>query len=302
MKLLDPKLDVVFKLLFAQAKNRDILIALLTAVLQPTAAIESVVVINPEIPKDLPADRGAVLDIHVRLADGRHIDVEMQSELHLGLTQRFLYYWARLHASQLTTGDHYEKLCPTLSILILKKPFLPLGKAHSKFRVLEVETHHALTDDFEMHFVELSKIESEPESSALKLWMRFLLAHNAKELEELAMSDPHIRRATEALAELSRDPGAQELARQREMAQINLKIIKQFEREYGEAKGRAEGRAEGEAKGRMDSLQLAVEAVCEVLGIEIDEERKNTLRRLDVDGLTALLGRLRSECQWPRED
>jgi hypothetical protein len=132
--------------------------------------------------------------------------------------------------------------------------------------------------------------------------MRFLLAHNAKELEELAMSDPHIRRATEALAELSRDPGAQELARQREMAQINLKIIKQFEREYGEAKGRAEGRAEGEAKGRMDSLQLAVEAVCEVLGIEIDEERKNTLRRLDVDGLTALLGRLRSECQWPRED
>ena len=63
--------------------------------LQPTAAIESVVVLNPEIPKDLPADRGAVLDIHAHLADGRHIDVEMQSELHLGLTQRFLYYWAR---------------------------------------------------------------------------------------------------------------------------------------------------------------------------------------------------------------
>ena len=112
------------------------------------------------------------------------------------------------------------------------------------------------------------------------------------------MSDPHIRRATEALAELSRDPGAQELARQREMAQINLKIIKQFEREDGEAKGRAEG----EAKGRMDSLRLAVEAVCEALGVELDDERKNALRRLDVDGLTALLGRLRSERQWPHEE
>lgn len=38
------------------------------------------------------------------------------------------------------------------------------------------------------------------------------------------------------------------------------------------------------------------------LGIEIDVERKNALRRLDVDGLTALLGRLRSERQWPHEE
>ena len=87
MKLLDPKLDVVFKLLFAHVNNRDILIALLTAVLRPVASIDTVDVLNPEIPKDLPADKGAVLDIHVRLADGRHIDVEMQSELRPGLTR-----------------------------------------------------------------------------------------------------------------------------------------------------------------------------------------------------------------------
>ncbi len=85
MRWLDPKLDVVFKLLFAHEKNRDILIALLTAVLKPS-----------------------------------------------GLTQRFLHYWARLHASQLSRGDHYEKLCPTLSVLILARPLLPLAKAHSK--------------------------------------------------------------------------------------------------------------------------------------------------------------------------
>ena len=129
--------------------------------------------------------------------------------------------------------------------------------------MLEVEKYHELTEDFEMHFVELSKIELEPESSALKLWMRFLLAHNERELEELAMSDPTIRRAAEALLELSRDPGAQKLARQREMAQINLKIIRQFEREDGEARGRAEGEAK--------ALKLAVESVCDVLGIEIDD-------------------------------
>jgi predicted transposase/invertase (TIGR01784 family) len=197
-----------------------------------------------------------VLDIQVRLADGRHVDVEMQSRPHGPVIQRFLYYWARLHAAQLTRGDHYEKLCPTLSILILKEPLLPLRSAHSKFRVLEVETHHELTDQLEIHFVELSKIALERDNTALKRWMRFLLARSQEEFEELDMTDPNIRRAKEALAALSRDPEAQELARQRELAQINLRLIKQFEREEGEAKGRAEGeakgRAEGEAKGRAE--------------------------------------------------
>ncbi len=319
MQWLDPKLDVVFKLLFAHEKNRDILIALLTAVLQPSVSIDSVQVLNPEVPKDLPADRGAVLDIHVRLADGRHIDVEMQSELHLGLAQRFLYYWARLHASQLSAGDCYEKLCPTLSVLILKEPLLRLAKAHSKFRILEVETHHELTADLEMHFVELSKIALEADDSALKRWMAFLLARDEKELEELAMSDPNIRRATEALAELSSDPQAQELARQREMAQINWKIMRQFEREEGEAKGRAEGeakgraegeakgraegeakgRAEGEAKGRLESLVLAVETACEILEIEIDTARRKALHECDADALTRLLHGIRQNRCWP---
>ena len=220
MKLLDPTLDVVFKLLFAHANNRDILIALLTAVLKPNVPIGTVDVLNPGIPKDLPADRGAVLDIHVRLVDGRHIDVEMQSEVRSGLTQRFLYYWARLHASQLTIGDRYEKLCPTISVVILKKPLLPIAKAHSTFQVIEIETGHALTDDLEMHFIELSKIDLEQSDNALAHWMRFLLARNEEELEEVAMSDPNIRRASDALKALSEDPEAQELARQREMAQI----------------------------------------------------------------------------------
>ena len=107
------------------------------------------------------------------------------------------------------------------------------------------------------------------------------------------MSDPHIRRATEALAALSRDPEAQELARQREMAEINWKIIRQFEREEGEAKGRAEG--------RVESLRLAVATACELLGLEIDIARQELLERLDVDGLTALLNELRRERRWPGE-
>lgn len=250
-----------------------------------------------------------MLDIHVRLAGGRHIDVEMQSGLHPGFIQRVLYYWARLHASQLSIGDYYEKLCPTVSIVILNQSLLPTERIHSTFRVLEVHEYYDLTGALELHFVELPKLETGRGSEALERWMRFLLVKNEKELEELAMNDPDIQRAREALTALSRDPEAQELARQREMAQINLKIIRQFEREEGEAKGRAEGeakgRAEGEAQGRaegrVESLRLAVTTACELLGLEIDTARQELLERLDVDGLTALLNELRRERRWPGE-
>ncbi len=148
-----------------------------------------------------------------------------------------------------------------------------------------------LSRDLELHFVELSKIELEPDDSGLRLWMRFLLARDEKELQELAMSDPNIRRATEALAALSQDPEAQELARQREMAQINWKIMRQYEREAGEATGRAEGSAE--------SLRLAVEAICDVLGIEVDAARATIVQGLDVDGLNRLLQDIRLNRRWP---
>jgi hypothetical protein len=39
---LDPKLDIVFKMLFGHPDNRDLLISLLSAVLRPTSPIRAV--------------------------------------------------------------------------------------------------------------------------------------------------------------------------------------------------------------------------------------------------------------------
>ena len=60
---LNPRLDVVFKLLLAPKRNRGILIALLNDVLQPKQPIASVEVMNPEIKKETVNDRGIFLDI-----------------------------------------------------------------------------------------------------------------------------------------------------------------------------------------------------------------------------------------------
>ena len=62
---LNPRLDVVFKLLFADQHNRGLLVSLLNAVLQPPRPIARVEVVNPGVQRGAPDDRGLLLDILV---------------------------------------------------------------------------------------------------------------------------------------------------------------------------------------------------------------------------------------------
>lgn len=87
---LDPKSDIVFKLLFSHPARRELLIALLEAVLKPDIPIASVELLDPTLPKANVSERGLVLDLRLRLSEGRLIDVEMQIALHGGLRERIL--------------------------------------------------------------------------------------------------------------------------------------------------------------------------------------------------------------------
>jgi hypothetical protein len=50
--------------------------------------------------------------------------------------------------------------------------------------------------------------------------------------------------------------------------------------------------AVAERRGREEGLRHGVEAVCRVLGVELTDERRRELARLDAAGLDALLARL----------
>ncbi|MBI5536061.1 MAG: Rpn family recombination-promoting nuclease/putative transposase, partial [Deltaproteobacteria bacterium] len=143
---LDPKLDVVFKLLFTRPGSEGILIALLSAILRPPSPIRSIKVLNPDLEKEAIPDRGVVLDIRVRLEDGKEVDVEMQSQTRPGMTKRALYHWSRMYGAQIVRGQEYAELQPCISIFLLGYKELPSAKFHSTFQVLEVQTHEPLAD------------------------------------------------------------------------------------------------------------------------------------------------------------
>ena len=220
-KTLDPKLDIVFWMLLAREGNRALLLLVLNAVLQPVVPIASVTVVGSEPEKAAVDDKGVVLDLRVQLENGEQIDIEMQTRGHPALHERILYYWARLYAGQLRRGADYTGLRRSVVILFADFSLSADERFHSTFRVQEQHTGKPLTDQLEIHFVELPKLESAQDRNDepnLLLWGKFLSATSDEALEELAMEHPVLKQAKEALDELSDDPVARVRAEQREMS------------------------------------------------------------------------------------
>lgn len=287
---LDPKLDVVFKLLFADERNRQLLTSLLTAVLEPSQPIVDVEVLNPDTPKESVVDKGAVLDVRVRLRDGTEVNIEMQTAPHAGLRQRALFYWARVYTAQLGRGRDYFELCAAASVFILSFCELETEQYHSTFRLLEKHEHELLSDDLTIHVIELPKLPGGPpaaESSAVLKWGKFFAAETDEELEEVAMADPNLNEAKSALERLSADPAAQELARERELAAWNYENTLRLTRKKALEEGREEG------------LREAVQHLCDAFGIEMTDERRQTLEQASTRELEELLDQIALHRAWP---
>ncbi len=111
-------------------------------------------VLNPEIPKKAFEDKGIVLDLMLRLADGSLVDVEMQVDRRPAFRKRALYYWSRMFSSQLVRGEVYGALRPTVLVVFLNYRELEAKRLHSVFRVLEASDHQLFCDELEIHLVE----------------------------------------------------------------------------------------------------------------------------------------------------
>jgi predicted transposase/invertase (TIGR01784 family) len=302
MKWLDPTLDIVFRMLFGDERNRPSLVALLEAVLQPEEPIVDVVVLNPELPKATPLDKGTILDVRVRFLSGRYAHIEMQRLRPLWRAERGLFYWARMFTTQLSRGEEYDALEPVIGIFILDFVEFEDRDVHSTFQILETRRLDRLTDALELHFIELPKVAGVPpragEPKVLR-WARFFSAKNHHELEQAAMNDPDLLAAKEALERLALDPVAQRLAEEREWELNHYASVLRKEAAKGRAAGHAAGHAAGRTEGARAALMDAIERCTAHVGVEIDAERRAYLEAATEDELTRLLDTLFVERTWP---
>ena len=116
VKLLQPKIDIVFQSLF-NAKNKEITKSFVEALLEEK--IDSMIINNEkEITRDKPIDKLGILDLELDINNKEKVDVEVQLLKNDEFIHRLLFYWSRIYSKQIHRGDEYTKARKVVIIAI----------------------------------------------------------------------------------------------------------------------------------------------------------------------------------------
>ncbi|TBU93267.1 hypothetical protein DNJ95_12025 [Stutzerimonas kirkiae] len=253
--LLDPRLDVIFKRLFAEAP--DLLADLINAVRSDEPPIVELQVLNPQIAPEELTGKFIVLDILARDQTGQLFNIEMQTRNHAGWPSRSLYYLARNLGRQLQVGDGYQRMQPVIGIHLMDFDLFEEEQACWAFELRDRQRPQVRLDrSLQLHLIELPKADRlhSQGGSALADWILYL-KHWQEDVLMQSIESPAIKKARERLQALSDDDEARRLAFVRERA-LHDEVTEKAEAEArGRLAGKAEGKIEGKIEGRADTLR-----------------------------------------------
>ena len=205
------------------------------------------------------------------------------------------FYWSRIY-QQLKKGEKYHELHRTVTINILKFKLLPQEDTHAVYGIYNMENGHRLTEDLEIHFLEIPKwkAKSVKEMKRIERWVAYFSnALDEQGLEELAMAEAGIRKALKAEHIFTQDDRNRRAYEQREAAirdyESDMGASRREGREEGMRQGRQEGLAEGMEKGmEKGQLQNKLDTALEMLrdGMQYDLIAKYT--KLSVEDIEKL--------------
>ena len=275
LEILSPKIDFVFKRIFGNEKHPKILISFLNSVMTNSDPIESVEILNTDIEKEHIDDKFSRLDIKAKTNKGEVVNIKINIESEKNIINRSLYHWSTMYKNQLEKCLNHYELSKTVYINILNFKYLKSEKAHTCYRLKELETNEELTDVQEIHFIELPKMpEADSEITDLfTAWIEFIKNPISTNLKQMEMTVEEIKEAKEELFRISSNEKERMLYEDRKASLLD----KVSALENAERKGLQKGLQQGLEKGKKETAKnlldkgLDIEFVSEVTGLSIDE-------------------------------
>jgi len=241
--LLDPKLDLVFKRLFAESP--DVLADLINAVRSDEPPVVGLEIRNPQIAAKELKGKHIVLDIWAQDATGQQFDIEMQTSKHAGWNARSVYYMARALGEQLKQGEGYNHIQPVIGIHLMDFDlFAEPEQALWEFELRDRQRPGVVLNRcLQLNLVELPKADRLRSriSPVLAQWITYF-EHFREERVMQQIQHPPIQKAYQHLHALSGD----ELARREAFVRERALRDEMTEKAEAEARGEARGRAEGQ--------------------------------------------------------
>ena len=261
--------DILFKAIFGE--NPEITLNFINSVLlcSNTPTFQSIDFIDRELDPLEEDGKEARLDLLGREKEtGARVNLEIQVIKQAYFGKRSLYYWARLY-NNLKRGDKYSDLTRAVTINILDFVLFEdeneKANWRSSFGIYDKKTGKQLTEDLEMHFIELPKWHIQKDiqkMNTLECWVSYFDKKTKKEaLEAIAMAEPMVKEAVRR----------ENIFTQDEIRRRRYDLIEKGERdrigqmEYainkGLTQGRKEGMKEGMKKGRVEIQTLVLRLI-----------------------------------------
>jgi predicted transposase/invertase (TIGR01784 family) len=239
MNIMLPKVDFAFKLLFGDQRSKNILADFFKAVLPGLAdeEFEELTIVDPHLKREFSGDKLEILDVKLRTARGKSLDIDIQISAIPEMRSRIIYYLSNMITEQIGRGGYYDDLKEAISIVITDYDFIPESKrCHTVFRMLEKDEFFPFNDLMEIDVLNLERLGAEGEGK-LADWLGFLKAEKEEEFKMVAAKNPMIHEAYCKLQMMSEDEA------DRMMYEARLKAQRD---EYSRIQGaRREGRDEG---------------------------------------------------------
>ena len=258
-RLLSPKMDFVFQVLFGEVGSEEITKQFLEAILKEKIT-EIDLSRNPILRREKIEGKMGILDVIVEINKEEICNIEMQIGEREDIIERLLYYWGRTYTRNINQGEQYKKLKRTIIIMISGfelKGLKELGY-YTKWKLIEVENRkQILTDHIEIDIIELPKIHNgnAEKEDALLEWLYFLENPDSEGVKRIVEKNDGVKKAKEKLEEISNDEIMQRLADWKEAAERDEMSVRSMAMRRGLEEGREKGLEEGRKEGRKKGLE-----------------------------------------------
>ena len=263
--------DYAFKRVFGVEENKDVLQDLLECILDiPPETIAGLELLDKEFHKDSISDKTGVLDVKLRLKNNTIIDIEIQNRWNSEFVQRTIFYWAKMYTENLKTGEVYTKLPKCITINIVGEGFDLNSLIHSEYNVVEKHINDRLSDELEIHFLNLARVkeqdentESDEKKKKLYNWLKFIETDDEEVRKMLAQESPMMRKANATIEIMEMSPKEKWLYENR------------MKYEHDKASWKHVGYQEGLDKGAYQKA-LETAAAFKRMGIDIEKIAEGT--------------------------
>ena len=272
-KLLELKNDLVFQKVFGVQKNSIITGHFLSLILG-----RKIYDVDLDVNKRMLGNRAKSktgrLDIRVKFNNGEDCNIELQVLPYKFMPERMLEYWASMYDNKINSGQGYDILKPSISILIANyklEETEDIPKYHTIWNLREKDFHEKIiTPNIEMHVLEIPKIkDTEILKDELAQWLKFIENPGNEEVEKFMSENRFLKQAKEELAYLSGDPDFQLLVESRAGMLKDIYYFKKDAEETARKEGMAKGIAQGLAQGLEQGLERGLEQ-----GLEEGKKKK----------------------------